>query len=85
MAIHIPPLPQGTRVRVIRANVPQDPAHTGRTGTVVTSTEYRPHQIGVVLDDDQTVSYFMPSELEVVETPPVPPDRIAAKRRRALP
>lgn len=85
MAIHIPPLPQGTRVRVVRASVPQDPELTGRTGTVVSTSEYSAHEVGVVLDDDQAMRYFMPAELESTEELPVAPERIAAKQRRALP
>lgn len=85
MAIRIPPLPQGTRVRVIRAGVPQDPELTGRTGTVVATSEYNAHEVGVVLDDDPALRYFLPAELEVTEELPVPPERIAARQRRALP
>lgn len=85
MAIRIPPLPQGTRVRVIRSSVPQDPELTGRTGTVVASSEYQHYEVGVVLDDDQVLRYFMPSELEITEHVPVAPERIAAKQLRALP
>lgn len=85
MAIRIAPLPQGTRVRVQRADVPQDPSLTGLTGTVVATSEYLPHEVGVVLDDDSALRYFTPAELEVIEELPVPPERIAAKQRRALP
>jgi hypothetical protein len=86
MAIRIPPLPQGTRVRIRRAAVPQDPAITGRTGTVVASSEYYAHELGVVLDRDPTLRYFLPAELEIIDVPhPLLTDRQAARQRRALP
>jgi hypothetical protein len=85
MAIHIPPLPEGTRVRVRQADLPQEPAVTGRLGTVVSASEYTAHEIGVVLDDENTLRWFTPDELEVTEALPPVPERIEAKRRRALP
>lgn len=85
MAIRIAPLPQGTRVRVRRAGVPQDPALIDRTGTVLATSEYAAHEVGVQLDDEPSVRYFMPAELEVIDELPVPPEQIAAKQRRALP
>jgi hypothetical protein len=85
MAIRIPLLPEGTRVQIRRADVPQDPTVTGRTGVVVAASEYMAHELGVVLDGEQTVRYFTPSELEATALPPLPPEREAAKRRPALP
>jgi hypothetical protein len=85
MAISIPRIPEGTRVKVKRGQVPQDPALTGRNGTVLVATEYRPQAIGVLLDGEQQVRYFMLDELEATEELPLPPEREAAKRLRALP
>jgi hypothetical protein len=86
MAIRIPPLPQGTRVRIRRAAVPQDPSVTGRTGTVVASSEYNAHELGVVLDNDPALRFFLPAEVEIIDVPlPLLTDRLAAKQRRALP
>jgi hypothetical protein len=85
MAIRIAPLPQGTRVKVQRAAVPQDPALTGLFGTVLAASEYRAHEVGVQLDDNAAVHWFMPTELVVIDEVPIPPEQIAAKPRRALP
>jgi len=85
MTIPIPLIAEGTRVKVKRGRVPQDPAVTGRTGTVVMASEYSTESLGVVLDREQTVRQFMPDELEVMEVLPLPPEREAAKQRRALP
>jgi hypothetical protein len=85
MSIPIPLVAEGTRVKVKRARVPQDPAVTGRTGTVVNASEYRTESLGVLLDGEQTVRQFMPDELEVTEIQPLPPEREAAKQRRSLP
>lgn len=78
-------LPEGTRVRIQRGSVPQDPALTGRSGVVVQSSEYTAHELGVVLDGEVNVRWFAVDELERTETPALPPDREHAKRRRALP
>lgn len=85
MAISIPLIPEGTRVKVKRGRVPQDPALTGRAGTVVIANEYRPQAIAIVLDGEQSIRYFMPEELEVTKELPLPPEREEAKLRRALP
>lgn len=86
MAIRIAVIPEGTRVRVRPSTVPQDPAMMGRTGTVVSATEYRAESIGVALDGDPAETrFFLPAELEVIETLPLPPERERAKGRRALP
>jgi hypothetical protein len=58
---------------------------TGRTGVVVSASEYQPESLGVVLDGDREIRFFMPSELAVVEQPALPPEREQAKLRRALP
>jgi hypothetical protein len=85
MAIAIPLLPEGTRVRVRRSTLPQDPAVTGRTGVVVRASEYTPNRIAVSLDGELGIQQFMPGELEVIERLALPPERQAAKRLRALP
>lgn len=85
MAIPIARLPEGTRVRVRRGALPQDPALLGRAGTVVVSTEYRDNALGVVLDGEQGPRWFTPAELEVVREVALPPERESAKRRPALP
>lgn len=85
MTISIAVLPEGTRVRVRRGTLPQDPLVTGRTGVVVTATEYRDNAAGVVLDGESAVRYFAPGELEVTEVVPLPPERESAKLKRALP
>ncbi|MGH7553215.1 MAG: hypothetical protein ACREMQ_09360 [Longimicrobiales bacterium] len=85
MAVPIAVIPEGTRVRVRRAHVPQDPSFTGRTATVVSATEYRAESLGVVFDGDPEVRFFMPAELEVIQELTLPPEREQAKSRRALP
>ena len=85
MSVPIALLPEGTRVRIRRASLPQDPAFTGRTGIVVAASEYRDNALGVVLDGDSVVRFFTPGELEVVSGLPAPPERESAKQRRALP
>jgi hypothetical protein len=85
MAIPIAPLPEGTRVKVMRGSVPQDPALIGRSGTVIATSEYNPQSVGVVLNDESAPRYFLRSELEILETEQLPPERQAAKRRPALP
>ena len=85
MAIRIAALPDGTRVKVRRGALPQDPALIGRTGTLVVATEYRDNALGVVLDGEQSPRWFTPGELEVVTELALPPERESAKRRPALP
>jgi hypothetical protein len=85
MAIPIPPLPEGTRVKVIRGSVPQDPAVLGRSGTVIAASEYYPQSVGVVLDGESAPRYFLRAELEKLEPEQLPPERQAAKKRPALP
>ncbi|HUF50074.1 MAG TPA: hypothetical protein VMN60_04540 [Longimicrobiales bacterium] len=85
MSVPIAALPEGTRVKVRRAALPQDPAVIGRTGVVLAASEYRDSALGVVLDGDRGVHYFTPGELEVVSQPALPPEREQAKQRRALP
>jgi len=85
MAIRIAPLPEGARVRVTSGDLPQDPAVTGRMGTVVLTSEYRHNQVGVLMDGETAVRYFMPLELVVTAVPPPPPERAAAKERKPLP
>jgi wyosine [tRNA(Phe)-imidazoG37] synthetase (radical SAM superfamily) len=85
VAISIPLIPEGTRVKVKRGRVPQDPALTGRAGTVVIASEYRPQAIAIALDGEPMIRYFMPDELEVTRELPLPPEREAAKLRSALP
>lgn len=85
MAIPWAAVPEGTRVRIKQGNFPQDATVLGRTGVVVAASEYQTQSIGVALDDSTEVRYFAPSELEVTQTPALPPDREAAKQRRSLP
>ncbi|HSJ15202.1 MAG TPA: hypothetical protein VK939_12350 [Longimicrobiales bacterium] len=85
MAIRMAPLPEGTRVRVVRGALPQDPRSSGRAGTVVAASEYRHNQVGVLLDGEQDVRFFLPAELEVTRELPPPPEREAAKERKPLP
>ena len=85
MAIPIPPLPEGTRVKVIRGAFPQDPALTGRTGIVVAASEYQTQSLGVVLDGESAPRFFARQELEKLSGPQSLPEREAAKQRRALP
>jgi hypothetical protein len=85
MAIRMAVLPEGTRVRIRRGALPQEPAVTGRTGVVVSATEYRDNAAGIVLDGESTIRYFMPGEIEVVTAVPLPPERESAKQLRALP
>ena len=85
MAIPIPALPEGTRVKVMRTALPQDPALIGRTGNVIAASEYTPQNVGVVLDGESAPRYFTRSELEVLNEPLLPPERQAAKKRSALP
>ena len=85
MSIPLAALPEGTRVKVRRGMLPQDPVLTGRTGVVVQASEYRDNALGVVLDGESAQRWFTPGELEVVNRVPLPPEREAAKRLRALP
>jgi hypothetical protein len=85
MAIPIPLLPEGTRVRIRRSALPQAPALTGREGVVVQASEYMPHMLAVVLDGESALRQFAPGELEVVQRLTLPAEREQAKRLRALP
>lgn len=85
MAIPIAALPEGTRVKVIPGPFPQDPALIGRTGTVVSASEYQTQSVGVVLDGESAPVFFSRRELEVLSEPLRLPEREAAKQRRALP
>jgi len=79
------PLPEGARVRVVQGELPQAPSVTGRSGTVVASSEYRHNQVGVAIDGEAMVRYFMPTELVVTAEPAPPPERMAARERKPLP
>jgi len=85
MAIRIAPLPEGARVRVVRGEVPQDPAVAGRSGTVVSASEYRHNQVGVLIDGETMVRYFMTSELLLTSGPAPAPERALARERKPLP
>ncbi|HEX6309111.1 MAG TPA: hypothetical protein VFZ69_13030 [Longimicrobiales bacterium] len=85
MSVPIAVLPEGTRVKVRRGSLPQEPAVIGRTGVVVVASEYRDSALGVVLDGESAMRWFTPGELEVVAGIPLPPERESAKARRALP
>lgn len=83
--IRLARLPEGTRVRVRQAHLPLESGVMGRTGTVVFATDYRAERLGVQLDGDLALRMFVPAELEVIAERPLPPEREAAKERRALP
>ena len=85
MTIRIPVLPEGTRVKIKRGALPQDPALLGRGGVVVSASEYRDNSAGVVLDGESAIRWFTPGELEVTAAVPLPPERQSAKQLRALP
>ncbi len=85
MAIPWVPIPEGTRVKIKRGIFPLDPALVGRTGVVVGASEYQVQNVAVALDDSTQVHHFNPVELEVTTQPALPPEREAAKQRRALP
>lgn len=78
-------IPEGTRVRIRRAQVPLDPAVEDRVGTVVDASEYYPHRYGVLLDGERSVRYFTRDEVTVETALELAPDRLEAKQRRALP
>ncbi len=85
MAIPIPPLPEGTQVKIVPGPYPQDPTVTGRVGTVVSASEYQTQSVGVVLAGESAARFFARGELEVLTEPARLPEREAAKQRRALP
>lgn len=78
-------IPEGARVRIRRGELPLDPTAIGRMGTVVESTEYQAHRYLVILDGEHEPRVFAPGELERLEEYMLPPDREAARNRRALP
>jgi len=78
-------IPEGSRVRIRRGELPLDPAAIGRMGTVVGASEYSAHRYTVILDGEQEPRVFAPSELERVDDYVLPPDREAARNKRALP
>ena len=86
MAIPWVSIPEGTRVRVKQIPaLPQDPAVIDRTGIVIAASEYQTEIVGVALDGSTEVRYFTPAELEITSEVALPPEREAAKQRRALP
>ncbi len=86
MSIRIAPLPEGTRVRVIQGDLPQDPAAMGREGVVVATSEYRSNAVGVLLDGESQSRWFRPAELETTkDVPLIPAERQAAKEIKSLP
>jgi len=78
-------IPEGGRVRIRRGILPLDASAIGRTGTVIEADEYRSQRYGVILDGEREARYFAPAELELVQEQALPPEREAAKLRRALP
>lgn len=85
MAVRIPLIPPGARVRVRRGTLPIDASMIGRTGTVVRTSTYRPLHVGVALDGTGEVRDFSPAELDVQETFALPEDRQSASRRLPRP
>ena len=80
MSIPWPALPEGSRVRVRQTGAfPQEKSILGRTGTVVSVSEYQPQSVGVVLDGSTEVHFLAPRELEIISEPALPPEREAAK------
>ena len=79
-------IPVGGRVKVRRGRFPVDPRLIGRVGTVVENSQYDPHKVAVVLDDETEIRTFAPGELNVVEgAPALPPDHGEARKRLARP
>jgi len=85
MAVEIPRVPEGTRVRVQQSSIPQEPGVAGRAGTVVVASEYQSKRLGVVLDGEERIRVFLTDELEIIEELPLPPERQVARLRPALP
>lgn len=86
MSIRTAPLPEGTRVKVVRSDLPLDPATTDRAGVVVATTAYRDNAVGVLLDGESQMRWFRPGELETTkDVPLIPPERYAAKQIKSLP
>lgn len=85
MGIALPPFPQGTRVRVRRADLPLDPDLAGREGVVVHATPYEEERAGVLLDGETDARFFGAAELVEVERPILDPARAAGRARLARP
>ena len=85
MSIRMAALPEGTTVRVIQGQFPQDSALLGRHGRVVVASDYETQTLGVVLEGESAPRFFARNELEVIEESLLPPEREAAKKRPALP
>ena len=85
MGIALPPFPQGTRVRIRRADLPIEPDLVNREGVVVRATPYEPARAGVQLDGESDVRYFGADELVEIERPSVHPGRDDARKRLARP
>ncbi|HUH12422.1 MAG TPA: hypothetical protein VMK65_04910 [Longimicrobiales bacterium] len=85
MSVSIPVFPEGTRVKVKRGSAPIEEALVGRTGRVVRASEYAIHQYHVLMDGEQRVETFAPSELEVLEALALPPETEKAKGRLSRP
>lgn len=85
MSIRLARLPEGTRVRVLGANLPLPPGTRGSKGTVVEAVDRNNERLGITLDGEDGIRWFMPAELEVIEEVALPPEREAAKSRPALP
>lgn len=85
MSIAIPLFQEGTRVKVKRGTTPLDAALVGRSGTVLRASEYSIHLYDVLLDGDQRIYTFGPSELDVLEPLALPPEREQAKGRLSRP
>lgn len=64
MTLHAPLFPRGTRVRTREGRLPMAHELSGRTGTVVHTSEYRPEHYGVLLDGETDPRDFVQDELE---------------------
>jgi hypothetical protein len=85
MTVPITLIPVGARVRIRRGQVPADGALLGRTGTVVDASEYAQARFGIALDGEVEIRVFGLDELDVLERDTLPPERVQARQRRALP
>jgi hypothetical protein len=73
-------------VKVVQSDLPQDASMSGRSGVVVSTSEYRDNAIGVELDGENQFRWFRPAELETTkDVPLIPAERYAAKQIKSLP
>lgn len=85
MAVAIPLVPPGARVKVKRGTLPIEASLIGRTGTVVGTTEYDPTHVDVAMDVTGEIRDFSPRELETLEPFELTADQQRASHRLARP